>query len=426
MSQEEIQIPKGWELKKIEDVVEKISNGTNEKQNTEHEGLPVTRIETISFSKVNLNRVRYIKNPSEQLIKNYQLQRGDILFSHINSEIHLGKTALFDLTDVVLHGTNLLLIRPNQDIISPKFLNYYFNFLRLSRFFISTGHKSVNQSSINQTKLKNLKIIFPENKITQKKIVQKLDSILKVFVEKKKEILSLIEQNKERVNLFEKNWASYVIDREIENHPQRKEWKMISLQEITNFIGDGMHSTPQYVDNSDFYFINGNNLRNGSIVITPNTKMVDEVEYQKYKLNLGKNTVLLSINGTIGNLSFYENEQVILGKSACYINCNDDLDPKFLFYLLQSNLIKNYFRSELTKTSIPNLSLKSVRTTIIPLPLISTQKKIIQKIKNAEEKFKEQKVQFENIKENYESKIKYINHIQSSILDSAFSGKLVN
>ena len=53
------------------------------------------------------------------------------------------------------------------------------------------------------------------------------------------------------------------------------------------------------------------------------------------------------------------------------------------------------------------------------------QKQIVQNIKNAEEKFKSQKTQFENIKENYENSITYVNHIQSSILDAAFSGKLV-
>ena len=61
----------------------------------------------------------------------------------------------------------------------------------------------------------------------------------------------------------------------------------------------------------------------------------------------------------------------------------------------------------------------------IPLPPLPIQKQIVQNIKNAEEKFKSQKTQFENIKENYENSITYVNHIQSSILDAAFSGKLV-
>ena len=61
-----------------------------------------------------------------------------------------------------------------------------------------------------------------------------------------------------------------------------------------------------------------------------------------------------------------------------------------------------------------------------PLPSLPIQKQIVQNIKNAEEKFKSQKSQFQNIKENYENSITYVNHIQSSILDTAFSGKLVN
>lgn len=43
------------------------------------------------------------------------------------------------------------------------------------------------------------------------------------------------------------------------------EWRVKKLCYLTKKIGDGLHATPQYVDNSEFYFINGNNLENGSI-----------------------------------------------------------------------------------------------------------------------------------------------------------------
>ena len=61
----------------------------------------------------------------------------------------------------------------------------------------------------------------------------------------------------------------------------------------------------------------------------------------------------------------------------------------------------------------------------IPLPPLPIQKQIVQNIKSAEEKFQSQKVQFENIKQNYENTINRMNYMQSSILDVAFSGKLV-
>ena len=99
---------------------------------------------------------------------------------------------------------------------------------------------------------RNLQIVFPSLPI-QKKIVQKLDDILGQLEEKKKAVFSIIEQNKEKIDFFEKNWFSYLIDREIEHHPQRKEWEVIPLKDITNALGDGIHSTPNYVQNSEFY-----------------------------------------------------------------------------------------------------------------------------------------------------------------------------
>jgi len=235
-----------------------------------------------------------------------------------------------------------------------------------------------------------------------------------------------LKKNNAKIDFFEKNWKSFIIDAEIENHPNREKWKIEKLIDLTDKIGDGLHSTPMYTENSDYYFINGNNLNEGSIVVFEKTKTVDQKEYEKHKKDLTDRTVLLSINGTIGNLAFYKNEKVILGKSACYMNCNEELDPEFLYYLLQSKSIQVYIHNELTQTSIPNLSLTSIRKTPIPLPSMKEQKQIVLIIKNTEEKFKEQQSQFSYIKTNYARTINFINNMQSSILNSAFSGKLVN
>ena len=49
------------------------------------------------------------------------------------------------------------------------------------------------------------------------------------------------------------------------------------------------------------------------------------------KLCLLLTAILLSINGTIGNISFYNNENIVLGKSACYINVDDKLLDKYFY-----------------------------------------------------------------------------------------------
>ena len=97
-------------------------------------------------------------------------------------------------------------------------------------------------------------------------------------------------------------------------------WMWSRLSSIVTVLGDGIHGTPVYSANGTTAFINGNNLQDGKIVIKPDTKRVTDEEASKHKRCLTKDTVLLSINGTIGNVAFYDGEHVILGKSACYFN----------------------------------------------------------------------------------------------------------
>lgn len=146
------------------------------------------------------------------------------------------------------------------------------------------------------------------------------------------------------------------------------EWEVKKLNSITLEIGDGIHATPKYVESSNIYFINGNNLSEGEIVINSSTNCVSQSEFEKYFIELDNNTILLSINGTIGNIAIYNNEKVILGKSVSYIKCKDNVLCNFLYYLLQSFRITHYFDNELTGSTIKNLSLVSIRNTPITMP----------------------------------------------------------
>jgi type I restriction enzyme S subunit len=155
------------------------------------------------------------------------------------------------------------------------------------------------------------------------------------------------------------------------------EWEEIYLENICNKIGDGIHSTPEYDDFGDYFFINGNNLVDGRIKISELTKKVSRKEAEKYNSNnLLNNTLFISINGTIGSLALYNNEPVMLGKSVCYINPKLSQNAKFIFYQLDSKRVYNYFISELTGTTIKNLSLKSIRNTVLYIPLQEEQTKI--------------------------------------------------
>lgn len=153
-------------------------------------------------------------------------------------------------------------------------------------------------------------------------------------------------------------------------------WKVTTIGECSTILGDGLHGTPKYTSNGKYAFINGNNLREGKIVIKTDTKRVDESEYRKYRKDLNERTVLVSINGTLGNVATYNGEKVILGKSACYFNVVESCDVAFMKYVVSSPRFQQYLQSVATGTTIKNVSLKQMREYEFLIPDLEGQKRI--------------------------------------------------
>jgi type I restriction enzyme S subunit len=150
-------------------------------------------------------------------------------------------------------------------------------------------------------------------------------------------------------------------------------WEIVPLNSACNKIGDGLHGTPKYDDNGEFYFINGSNLCNGEIVVTPSTRKVGEDEYKKHNVTLDDNTILLSINGTLGRIAFYRGERLVLGKSACYCRLKENVDKVFILGIMKSESFQEYIRSEATASTINNVSLKTIREYPLIMPPLELQ-----------------------------------------------------
>ncbi len=146
------------------------------------------------------------------------------------------------------------------------------------------------------------------------------------------------------------------------------DWEQRKLSDVCSEIGDGLHSAPVYDENGKYYFINGNNLVNSKIIVNETeTKRVSEETFKKNNKNLDDTTILLSINGTIGNLAYYNDEMVMLGKSAAYLKVMN-IEKKFLYTSLQTSNTINSFMSSLTGTTIKNLGLEAIKKTQIFMP----------------------------------------------------------
>lgn len=154
------------------------------------------------------------------------------------------------------------------------------------------------------------------------------------------------------------------------------EWATVRLEEVTSLLGDGLHGTPVYDQFGEYFFINGSNLKDGRIEINEATKRVSTDEYKKHRKQLNDRTILVSINGTLGNVAIYRGEPIILGKSACYLNVNNETDKDFVRYVLDSQIFQNYISNLATGSTIKNVSLKLMRDFSFNLPPPVTQKSI--------------------------------------------------
>ena len=146
-----------------------IRNGYSGSQLLSKKGLKVSRIETISGHKVNMERVGYVE-PFESSEK-YRLRVGDILFSNINSVEYIGNTAFIDKDYDLYHGMNLLRLTPNNMVVIPFYLYLLLNTNRMLNHFKTVCNKAVSQASINQTELGKTVIQIPPIK-TQKQICE--------------------------------------------------------------------------------------------------------------------------------------------------------------------------------------------------------------------------------------------------------------
>lgn len=198
-------------------------------------------------------------------------------------------------------------------------------------------------------------------------------------------------------------------------------WVWCRLEDLSYFIGDGIHGTPQYSPSGTFFFINGNNLNQGKIQIKNTTKKVSDDEASKYAVNLNENTLLVSINGTLGNYAFYQEEKILLGKSACYITLHPDVFKYYLALLIQTSYFQQYALGVATGSTIKNVSLKAMRYFTVPLPPLPEQQRIVARV---EVLMKEIDKLEQTEKELEAIKVAFPGDMKASLLQAAMEGKL--
>lgn len=406
-------LPDGWAIAKLDDIIIRMTNGANVNQYKEKIGLPISRIETISKETIDLTRVKYTKEDDPTFIEKYKLRNGDILFSHINSDSHLGKTALFKLEKEVtlIHGINLLLLRPTPEIL-PEIINYQIKNLRAQGRFSAIAQKAVNQSSINQAKLKSFEIVIPPSN-EQKRIINKIEELL-TDLDKGIEYL---KTTKQQLKVYRQAVLKRAFEGKLTNEKNIRWGKLNELIENVEY-----GSAAKSLKSGDVPVLRMGNIQNGKFDWNDLVYTNDKAEIKKYLLH--KDDVLFNRTNSpewVGKTAIYKGERpAIFAGYLIRINIKkDELDPVYLNYFLNSQIAKNH-GNKVKSFGVNQSNINGTKLKQYPFPIceIKSQKAIVKEIES-------RLSVCDKIEENIENSLQQAEALRLSIIKKAFEGKLV-
>lgn len=407
-----------WVECRLEDLLVFMTNGSSAKQFAENIGHPISRIETIWDEKIDFTRVKYIKETDKDFIKKYRIEKNDILLSHINSDSHLGKTAIYkEENKIFIHGINLLKLRPVK-LINPDFLLYQFRFKRIKGDFIAVAQRSVNQSSINQRKLKGFDFTLPPLPI-QRAIVAKIEEL---FSSLDSGIADLTKAQKQLV-VYRQAVLKKAFEGELTNNSEE-----VNVVKLGAVIEKPRYGTSKKCTT----VVHGKavlripNIRNG-VISTEELKYAEFEETEISTLALKEGDILtIRSNGSVdlvGKCAMInkKDEDYLFAGYLIRLRPNPEkIFSKYLLHCLSSHNLRIQIESKAKSTSgVNNINSGELESLEIPLFSLKQQHQIIREIES-------RLSVCDKVEESISESLEKAKALRQSILKKAFEGKLLS
>ncbi|EJU08711.1 restriction endonuclease subunit S [Fusobacterium hwasookii] len=206
----------------------------------------------------------------------------------------------------------------------------------------------------------------------QKRITSLIEKIEFFILKKEKQLEYLKELKKSLFTKYSKN----------------KKVVNLELEEICEFIKDGTHQTPTYVNINEngYKFLSSKDVSKG-IINWDNTKYISEELHKELykKIAPRKNDILLAKNGTTGVAALVDKEEIFdIYVSLAILRLKKEYNPKYILEGINSIETNQQFKRSLKGIGVPNLHLKEIKKVKIPIPPIELQNKFAQRVEKIE------------------------------------------
>jgi type I restriction enzyme S subunit len=328
---------------------------------------------------------------------------GDILFGKLRP--NLNKAAIAPFSGVC--SSDIIPIYAGEDA-HQEFLPY----LMHSKLVRDRAVSTMEGTNLPRTSWGDIeKTLVPLPPLSEQRRIAEILSTVDEYLE---ETIQMIDIQKELRKGFLQDALSQSLNEsamkmiEVPISPRKwalpKRWEVKTVSEITTKITDGVHQTPDYVEDG-VPFLKAGDLRKDSY----NWKKFPQISQEAFnsqQFTAKRGDLLLAKNGspkTIGvtkvvdwdvNFSFFV--------SICLLRPNTDrTTAKYLQAALMSEMAKNQMTNMSQTGTVTNLHLEEIRSISIPIPPLIEQKEIVERLKKIEDRIsqeKETKDQLEDLK----------------------------
>lgn len=414
------EIPKGWEWVRWGDLSESIQYGYNAPAKE------TGRIKMVRISDIQNGRIVWETTPfcniEEKEIDTYLLKKNDILFARTGGTV--GKSYLVSEEPEEAIYAGYLIRTRYSSLLCAQYLKAFMEsslyWAQLKDGTIATAQPNCNGQTLSKMMLP-LPPLSEQHRIVAKieelmPLVEKygaaqeaLDEWNQTLPEKlKKSILQEAIQGKlvpqdpadepasalvERIREEKKRLVKEgkLKKKDLEVKPIEEEevpfeipesWEWVRLKTISDKIVDGDHNPPHGLSyDSSYYMLSSKNINHDTIECLDDVRCLSVEDWKKSneRTSLKKGDVLLTTVATLGRSCVYENDiSYCFQRSVSVIHTF--VYNYFLKYCFDSPFYQSLIEDKATGTAQRGFYLNQLEESIIPLPPLAEQRRIVAKI----------------------------------------------
>ena len=242
--------------------------------------------------------------------------------------------------------------------VNIKYLYYYLKHRGLRDVISGSAQPQIIRSDIEKVEIE-LKDIENQNKI--------------VYLCERIEALIIKQQQQlEKYDILIK--ARFV---EMFGDLNNTKYDIKTIEECAIFVKDGTHNTPMYTEDkvNGFKFLSSKDVTSGKIDWSNIKYIPKELHNELYeRIKPQKNDILLAKNGTTGICAIVDNDEIFdIYVSLALIRLKEDLNPTYIWTIINSYMIKEQFNKSLKGIGVPNLHLSEIKKVNLIVPPIGLQ-----------------------------------------------------